>query len=523
MESNSVQKPEQGLWGHPKGLYVLFFAELWERFSYYGMRALLTLYMVDKVFHALANRDVVAAVIYSSYGSLIYTAPSIGGKIADHIYGYRKSIILGGILMSIGHFVLAFESNITFFVALAFLIVGNGFFKPNVSSFVGDLYEHNEIKKDAGFTIFYMGINIGAFIAPLLCGWVASTWGWHYGFALAGFGMLLGLLVFVFGTRGTMFGDKGFSPKPEKLQEKKYGLKVSVWIPLLAILLVPAVAILISHYHFIGGGDTFLGEVTIVNVLFYFMTVSFLAYVGYEMYRSSKEDRGKLLVAVLLTLFMALFWGFQELSGSVITLFAARNVSLPVIDLSSLSMGVWRFGAAETNSINPFFIIALSVPVSILWTWLDKRKINPRTPFKFSFGLAILAVGFLIAGLSKVIANPQGYVPFVILIILYFFISLGELFMSPVGLSKITSLSPKRLTAFMMGVWFLSSAYAFQIVGFIAKSLAISAENGKEVQGWASLDIYLHGFYVIAEYAGGAALIILILSPWMKRLMHDVH
>ncbi|MDN4164153.1 oligopeptide:H+ symporter [Cytophagales bacterium LB-30] len=502
--------------GHPKGLFYLFFAELWERFSFYGMRALLTLYMVNRVFEALANRDAVSAVIYSAYGSLVYASPAIGGKIADQILGYRKSILLGGVLMAIGHFVLAIEHNVAFFLALAFLVVGNGFFKPNISTFVGSLYPADDARKDSGFTIFYMGINIGATISPLLCGWLGYTYGWHYGFGLAGFGMLLGLMFFYSGIKNGVFGDKGLPPAHSKINEKVMGLKLGTLVPVLAFLMVPVIAWLISSYQYIANGESFLGEVTIVNVIFRLMSIVILGYLLYEIIRATAEERGKLVVAILITLFMTLFWGFHELSGSVITLFADRNVLLP-------TFGTWAFGAAETNAINPLFIILLSIPVSIMWTGLSKRNLNPRTPFKFSFGLALLGIGFLILSWSGASANEQGMVPFAYLTIMYAMISLGELFMSPVGLSKITSLSPIRMVAFMMGVWFLSSAYAFQIVGFIGKELAVEGTAGQAVGGLDSLGVYTAGFELIAYYALGGAAIALLLAPLMNKWMGNVH
>ena len=204
-----MQNSEPTLLGHPKGLFYLFFAELWERFSFYGMRALLTLYMVNVIFEALANRDFATAAVYSSYGSLVYAGTVIGGRISDNLLGLRKSIFLGGVLMALGHFVLAIESNIAFFLALSLIIVGNAYFKPNISTFVGALYSDKDPRKDSGFTIFYMGINIGGWVAPLLCGWLAATYGWHYGFGLAGIGMLTGLIVFYRGIKSGVFGDHG--------------------------------------------------------------------------------------------------------------------------------------------------------------------------------------------------------------------------------------------------------------------------------------------------------------------------
>ena len=228
------------------------------------------------------------------------------------------------------------------------------------------------------------------------------------------------------------------------------------------------------------------------------------------MYRATLDERKKLFMAVLITLFMTIFWGFHELSGSVITLFADRNVNLSVID------------AAQTNALNSMWIIILSIPISMLFTWLSKRNLNPRTPYKFGLGLAFAGISFYILALSGGSADENGMVPFSYLLIMYFLISVGELFMSPVGLSKITDLSPKRIVAFMMGVWFLSSAFAFQVVGFIGKQLAIESDD-PDVRGLETLDVYTGGFELIAMYALGAAAIVLVTAPLMKRLMGNVH
>jgi len=443
--SEVIKPSEKQILGHPQGLFYLFFAELWERFSFYGMRALLTLYMVNVIFEALAERDYATAAVYASYGSLVYASTVIGGKISDSILGMRNSIFLGGILMSIGHFVLAVENDIAFFLALSFIIVGNGFFKPNISTFVGTLYKHGDPKKDSGFTIFYMGINIGGWVAPLLCGWLAAKYGWHYGFGLAGI------------------------------------------------------------------GDGFFADQNIVNVIFKFIGIAVLGYLAYIMFKATLDERKKLFVAVLITFFMTIFWGFHELSGSVITLFAARNVSLDGI-----------MTAAQTNSLNSMWIIILAIPISMMWTKLSKSGKNPRTPYKFGLGLLFAGISFYVLAISGTSANDNGLVPFAYLLLMYFLLSVGELFMSPVGLSKITDLSPKRIVAFMMGVWFLSSAFAFQVVGFIGKQLAIESTDAN-VGGFDTLTVYTDGFLLKAKYSIGAGIIVLLASPLIKRLMGNVH
>lgn len=511
MSETTIKNNEQEeMFGHPKGLFYLFFAELWERFSFYGMRALLTLYMVNVIFEALANRDIAAAAVYASYGSLVYASTVIGGRISDSILGMRNSIFLGGILMAIGHFVLAIENDITFFLALAFIVVGNGFFKPNISTFVGELYEDNDPRKDAGFSIFYMGINIGGFAAPLLCAWLGRAYGWHYGFGLAGFGMLLGLIAFWNGIKKNVFGDKGHAPSKEIINKKVVGIRQGTLIPILAVVSVPLIAFLLSSYKDVFPQGEFMGGQNIVSILFNILGFVILGYLAYIMYDATAEERKKIFVAVLFTVFMSLFWGFHELSGSVITLFAARNVNLSFVD------------AAGTNALNSMFIILLSIPMSMLWVYLSKKKMNPRTPYKFGLGLIFAGISFYVLSISKGSADENGMVPFSFLLLMYFLISVGEMLMSPVGLSKITDLSPKRIVAFMMGIWFLSSTYAFQLVGFIAKKLAIESSD-KNVGGFETLTVYTDGFSMIAQYALGAGVIVLLASPLIKRLMGNVH
>lgn len=492
--------------GHPVGLFYLFFAELWERFSFYGMRALLKLYMIYKVFESIGNGDEVSTIIYASYGSLVYASPIVGGRIADHILGYRRSITLGGILMAIGHFVLAIENDYAFYIALAFIVVGNGFFKPNISTFVGSLYPKGDKSKDSGFTIFYMGINIGAFASPLLCGYLAEAYGYHWGFGLAGVGMALGLLVFQYGIRKGVFLDQGLPPSEERLNKKVLGIPNKTFVPLMAFLFVPLIALIISNYHYL------FSESTIVDVIFMAMTVGILGYLIYVLSQATKEERGKLIVAILITAFMTMFWGFHELSGDTLTIFAERNVSLSIIN------------AAQTNSLNPFFIILFSIPMSWIWVKLSNRGLNPRTPFKFAFGLLLLGLSFLLLAFSRNFGDAGGQVPMMFLVGMYFLISMGELFMSPVGLSKITDLSPAKIVAFMMGVWFLSSAYAFRIVGAVGKALAVTSEDGGTVTGSAeTLAIYTDGFQNIAYIAIGASVLVFLISPLMNRWMSDVH
>lgn len=323
------------MFGHPKGLFYLFFAELWERFSFYGMKALLIMYMTKQLLYT----DEMSFGVFAAYGSLVYATPPIGGIIADKILGYRKAIIWGGILMAAGHLVMAIESEVFFYTALALIIVGNGFFKPNISSFVGALYKGDESKEDAGFTIFYLGINLGGMLAPLLCAWLGEEYGWHYGFGLAGVGMIVGLLVFQSGIKSQVFGEKGLQPLSGNEQTITKSSKKEKWVVGFSLLAVPFFALLVCFYQY---------EHYLMTALLIALGL-FIIKIGSEV---SKAERQRLAVAVYFTLLATLFWAIFEQAGSSITLFTDRNVNLTFLN------------ASQTNSINSFYIIALAIPFS---------------------------------------------------------------------------------------------------------------------------------------------------------------
>jgi POT family proton-dependent oligopeptide transporter len=316
--------------------------------------------------------------------------------------------------------------------------------------------------------------------------------------------MVVGLLFFYSGIKTGVFGDKGLPPEHSTLNQRYVGLRKEQLVTLLSVLAVPLIAFLLSAYHPIYNQDT------LVNLIFKGIGIFIIGYLAYIVYQVSADERKKLLVAIMITFFMTIFWGFHELSGSVITLFSARNVELTFMS------------AAQTNSLNPMFIILFAIPLSVLWTWLAKRGLNPRTPYKFGLGLVFAGLSFYVLAISGASANAAGLVPFGYLFVMYLLLSVGELFMSPVGLSKITSLSPKRIVAFMMGVWFLSSAFAFQVVGFIGKKLSV--ESGSAASDpLQTLGLYTDGFQLIAQYSLVSGVVVLLASPLIKRLMGEVH
>lgn len=532
------------LFGHPKGLFYLFFAELWERFSYYGMRALLMLYMVNEFFTYItdeAYREEMSFGIFAAYGSLVYATPVLGGMIADKFIGFKKSILLGGVLMALGHFsmafyfksdVLGFEvsaiNHFFFYTALALLIVGNGFFKPNISTMVGRLYPEGDDRRDSGFTIFYMGINAGAFLAPLVCGWLGYEYGWHYGFGAAGIGMIAGLLVFMKGMNDGVFGDNGQQPV-EYIEKKMYGMRTDYFFYLVAALMVPIAAFLVKY-----NALEVLEGMHLHSALLSLLGVVILGILAKKMIELSRMEVFRLLSVLVLTLLITVFWSFFELAGTAITLFAERNVNLTLLN------------ASQTNAINPGYIIFLAIPFSMMWVYLSKTQRNPTTPNKFALGILQLGLGFIVFAMSAQYMDAAGRTPFMFLMIGYLLLTTGELFISPIGLSKVTELSPKSMTAFMMGVYFLSSSYAHYISGAIAK-LTTSNESGvipepgfmttiiekvtgfeggyseSSVEGVQSLVSYTSVFTQVGVVAIGMAILAFILSPVLKKWMHGVH
>lgn len=515
--------------GHPQGLFFLFFAELWERFSFYGMRALLVLYLVDELFKDLENGKDVAYEIYAAYGSLVYFTPAIGGMIADRVIGHKNSIMLGALLMCIGHFTMAFQNEIIFYMSLGLLIIGNGFFKPNISSMVGGLYEQGDVRREGGFTIFYLGINLGAFIAPLICGWLGDRYGWHYGFAAAGFGMAAGMVVFWYGGLIGIYGDQGDQPA-EQLTKEVGGFNVRYLVYALSFLFVPVFALLVQFNQVVVFGGTGLLSFLLISLLF-FVAV----YLFYVCVISDTVTRNRLIVVAVLTFFVTVFWAFFEQAGSSLTLFAKEHVNL--IGLS----------AAQTNSINPGYIIFLAIPFSMMWNWLESRNMNPNTMIKFGLGILQLGLGFLVFALSARFMDDGARVSMMFLMIGYLLITSGELFLSPIGLAKVTELSPAKLVSFMMGVWFLSSSFAHYIAGYIAKlttggdghgGTADAAQPGalteyaQAITGAvdlttvtpevAKLMTYTGVFAQIAIISFVIGLFALIISPLIKHMMHGV-
>lgn len=482
----------------PQALWMLFFTEMWERFSFYGMRALLILYMTN----VLLFPDKEANLQYGAYNALVYTMPLIGGWIADKLLGFRKSILLGGILMAIGHLVLAIPSEATFFLGLGFLISGNGFFKPNISSFLSKFYKKDDPHKDAGYSIFYMGINVGGFLGSAICGYLGQKINWHLGFGAAGVFMVLGLIVFV--AFRHVIGDKGESPVPEEMKVKRGFFTTEQLIYVFGFAMVFVCMTLVRLYQF-------------TNVVMIPIGIIALGYIIYLSLKFEKDVREKLWACTLLIIFSVVFWGFYEQSGGALNLMAEHNVDMRVGETLLPS-------AMVNNSVNPFYIILLTPLFAMMWEFLIRRKLEPSTSMKFGIAFLLLGVGYYMFTVGGSIGAATGLMPLMYFLLGYLFITSGELFLSPIGLSMVTKLSPGQIVGYMMGVWFLASAFGHDLGGWIGAQMAIpeAHADGTAFTIVESLPIYMKGCAEIAKVSLVGGGLILVVSPFIKRWMHGI-
>jgi POT family proton-dependent oligopeptide transporter len=482
--------------GHPKQLYMLFFAEMWERFSFYGMKALLLAYMVTQ----LKFDEPKGYAILGSYAALVYTMPMFGGMMADRFLGYRRSVLYGGILMSIGHLVLALPQDWSFFYGMAFIICGNGFFKPNISSLVGTLYKENDPRRDSGFSIFYMGINIGAALGGILCGYVGQRINWHYGFGLAGIFMIVGLAVFAIGQKS--LGTRGLAPSMDVLNKKLGGIiKTEYAIYAGTLVVVPFIVGLFNQYHLMDYIMFGLGAVSLIFIL-------------YTASRLEKEARFKLFAALVMIIFSTLFWAFYEQNAGSLNLFAMRNVNMNLfgIDLPPLSVN---------NFLPPGWVVTLSFLFAWLWPWLAKKGKEPSTPMKFAFSFILLGIGFYVFYLACKLSGASGLIPLWLFVAGYFFVISGELCISPIGLSMVTKLSPANIVALMMGIWFFASAIGEFLAGKIGAMMSVPEEvQNNPVQ---SLPYYADIINKIGMGAIGIGIFLMLLVPVLRKWMKNIH
>ncbi|MDI3409156.1 peptide MFS transporter [Streptomyces cavernicola] len=446
---------EKTFFGHPRGLATLFMTEMWERFSWYGMRGILTLYLVAAVLDGpLEGRETLAAAIYGVYNALVYMLAMPGGWVADRLWGARKAVLVGGIIIAAGHFVLAIPNNAMFFVGLLLIALGTGLLKPNISAMVGGLYSGaDSARRDAGFTLFYMSINVGALAAPLVVGTLGEKVNWHLGFAVAGIGMTLALVQYVIG--GRHLGDVGkLPPTPATPEERRSVLrKVLLWggIAIVAVL-----------------ADVVLGTFDIehvVNVMAVLGVVIPILYFA-TMFRSpsmTAEERPKIHAFMWFFITAVLFWMIYDQSGSMLNLFANGKTDRMI--------GGWEFPASWLQSANPAWIIILAPIFASLWVWLAKRNREPSTVMKFSLAMLLIGGSFGLMALAGAAAanSESGKVTVFWLLGVYLVQTLGELCLSPVGLSLSTKLAPAQFLSQIMGLWFLATATGNALNGWAVK------------------------------------------------------
>lgn len=480
--------------GHPRGLWTLFMTEMWERFSYYGMRALLVLFMTEQVARGgMGLTDETATAIYGIYTAAVYLVCLPGGWIADRLWGAQRALWVGGIIIMSGHFVLAAQGTLAFFGGLMLVVLGTGLLKPNISAAVGELYRPGDPRRDGGFTIFYMGINTGAFLGPIVCGWLALQ-NWHYGFAAAGVGMLFGLIQFRL-TRSHL-GNAGLYPDstPTPALSRNAWRAIGVAVAALFLLLFAGVGGLITF------DASLLARGTAVAI-----TLATVLYFGYVFAtgKLTAEERNRVFVIIVLVAACALFWSGFEQAGSSLNLFAERYT---IREIGSFVIPTTWF-----QSLNPIFIVALAPLYAMFWVALARRFLEPAAPAKFAIGLIIMGLGFvLMIPAARYVAEGQQVLP-TWLLFTYLLHTMGELALSPVGLSSITKLAPKRFVGQMMGVWFMCSGLGNVIAGLIAGEL--TGDDLGAIPG-----VYLR---IVLITVGSGALLLLFSKP-LKRLMGGV-
>jgi POT family proton-dependent oligopeptide transporter len=483
--------------GHPRGLFVLFYAEMWERFSYYGMRALLVLYLTKFWLFT----DSKSTVIYGAYTSLVYITPVLGGYLADRWLGQRKAVLFGGVLLALGHFFMAVEGmhGITdpavkqadpainvFWLALALIIVGSGFLKANISVIVGELYSLTDPRRDGAYTIFYMGINVGAGAGSILVGYLGQTVGWRYGFGLAGIGMVAGLLVFVLG-KAALRG-RGEAPEGSNLQARIAGISREWFIYGVGVVSVAVIWGLIQYQ----------------DVIMWFLILGGIVLLGYVLvaaFQLERAARDRIFAIIFLIALEPLFWALYEQAGGSFNLYTDRFTARGEVPASLF------------QAVNPIYIMIFAPILAWLWTALGRRGLEPSTPFKFGLGLVQVGISYLVFVWGAEAAGPA-LTPVIFVFLLYLFQTTGELCLSPVGLSAMTRLAPRHMASLIMGAWFYATAGGEFLAGKIGE--ATGNGSGGEMTKQGTLAIYDK----IGWIAVGVGLVVLVIAPLVKRLMH---
>jgi POT family proton-dependent oligopeptide transporter len=568
-QANNSSLNEKTIMGHPRGLVILFITEMWERFSYYGMRGLLVIYLTQ---HFLFS-DERSSLLYGAYTALVYVMTIIGGSLADRYLGARKAVTFGAILLTLGHFGMTFEgsgsrqlleyndtqyeisldarggdakqliisdsgtSYVTFtetdmliaepetvdlpaviprdqftmsveteegylmmlYLSLALLIAGVGFLKANISTIVGSLYGFGDSRRDSGFTIFYMGINMGAFLASIFCGYLGIVHGWKYGFGLAGIGMLVGLVVFL--SCQSWLEGKAEPPSVEKLKEKVFLFINVEWMCYLVGLAIIAVSMLLVMNEELVGG--ILGPIGIIMLV---------GMVSYSLTKLHGDERSRMLAAIYFILAQIPFWALFEQAGSSLNLLTARLVDRTIFG--------WSVPGPVFQSLNAGYIFIFAPLVAWLWIWLARRNLNPSTPVKFALGVAMAGLGFLalVGGMKG--SGEVGLTPVIFILLIYWIHTMGELMVSPVGLSAVTKLAPARIVGMTMGAWFLYSGLSNFLAGVIARTTGAETIGGQMTNVAAAKAGYIEVYSQVGFIALGISVLMLLISPVITKMMH---
>ena len=492
MENQATLADIQNFKGkYPKQLWYLFFSEMWERFAFYGMRGMLVFFMT----HELMMKDKEANLQYGATQAFVYAFTFIGGLFADKILGLRKSLFWGGLLMIVGSAILAFDPHDLFFLGIGFNIIGTGFFKPNISSMVGSLYKDGDARTDAGFSLFYAGINLGALLGGYACIEIGQKVSWHLAFGFTAIVMTVSLLTFVFTQRS--LGPIGLSPIKQEEGVNKKWYDYAVYAGSLAI--IPVIMLMVSKTEY-------------TDIFMFIIGPAAVAYLCYEMRNFNLAENKKLVAALIFMIFSIFFWAFFEQSGGSLSLFAANNLHDTVLGVQLNPNGV-------NNSANSFFVIIFAALVGLVWLWMAKRKVEPNTLIKFGLGFLFLAGGFYIFYYTKFFADDAGKTSLDLFTFGWLVITFGELCLSPIGMSVMTKLSPQKTQAVIMGMWFLASAYGQYFAGLLGANIAEASENSSNLE---KLVIYADGYKQLAIYALGAGVIMIVISPIVRKLMQDV-
>lgn len=477
---------------YPKQLWYLFLTEMWERFCFYGMRGVLAIFMVDQ----LGLTDQESNLKYGAIQAFVYAFTFIGGIAADKVLGFKKSLFFGGIVMILGNFIIAFSPQNLFFLGITLSIIGTGFFKPNISSMVGDLYKEGDSRRDAGFGLFYSGINLGALLGGFLCVYLGKYYAWSYAFLSAGIVMIIGLITFALTKKH--LGPIGDSPLLS-LETSKRNMKEGM-VYVASLLSIPLIYIMIRNTDY-------------TDYFMYTIGPAALIYFIYELFKlSDKKSKEKLIAALVFIVFSIIFWAFFEQSGGSLSLFAAENLSFDLL-FFNIDPNI------VNNTSNSLFVILFSPLLGLLWVWLSKKKLEPNTVLKFGIAFLFLAAAFYVFYATKFFANVEGITSLNVFTLAYLIITVGELCLSPIGLSIITKLSPKHLGGMMMGMWFLASAYGQYVAGLLGAGMS---SPDKEASLITKLQSYTDGYYQLAIYALIAGVILIALSPLIRKFMHEV-